>query len=136
MRADELVEGSSVVREEWILGGTAVCILSMLRRPSSPQDMVKCVSLVSKARSRLCDGVSQRLSRGSMPPVVQRAALSRVMGKENPGATLQLLRTGMAAQAFSLSCIKELPLYWQAAMLLCIKTHFQDKHHFWSFYKG
>jgi len=41
----------------------------------------------------------------------------------------------MAAQMFSLGCVMELSLYWQAATLLCIQTHFQDKHHFWSFYK-
>lgn len=67
---------------------------------------------------------------------VQGAALSRVMGNENPGAPLQCLRAGMAAQVFSLRCIMELSLYWQAATLLCIQAHFQDKHHSWSFYKG
>lgn len=32
---------------------------------------------------------------------VQGAALSHVMGKENPGATVQCLRAGMAARVFT-----------------------------------
>lgn len=54
---------------------------------------------------------------------VQGAALSRVMGKENPRATLQRLRAGTAAQVFSRGCVMELSLYWQAATLLRIQTH-------------
>jgi hypothetical protein len=38
----ESPEGSWIVREEWILGGTAaVCILSILRLQSSPQGMIE-----------------------------------------------------------------------------------------------
>jgi hypothetical protein len=59
MRADgESTEGSWVVREEWILGGTAaVCILSMLRRPRSTQDMVESGSLCSEANRQNRDAL-------------------------------------------------------------------------------
>lgn len=83
MRADgESVEGSSEVREEWILGGTTVCTLSMLRRPSSPQDMVKCVGLVSRAQQGVVGSLmaSRNVYRAAACHQAQAQAQDTILG--------------------------------------------------------
>lgn len=52
-------EGSWMVREEWILGGTtAVCIWSILRRRSSPQDIAMMLPVEVKRKDETQRGGS------------------------------------------------------------------------------